>query len=238
MKEIKKVAVLGSGVMGAAIAAHLANCGIPSIMLDIVAPGLSEADAANKKKRNATAEGAKAALLKAKPSPIYRQSVLDLIEVGNFDDDMSKISGCDWIVEVVKEDLRIKKIVFANAAKHYTPGTIISSNTSGIPIKAMAADLPDAMSENFLGTHFFNPPRYLHLMELIPGEETGDAILSSVAQFAERRLGKGVVRCKDTPNFIGNRIGCFFGATVTYVNQDDVELFTLTQQIASVLNCV
>ena len=221
MKDIKRVAVLGSGVMGAAIAAHLANCGIPSIMLDIVAPNLSEKDAANKKKRNAIAEGAKQALLKAKPSPIYRQSVLDLITVGNFDDDMAEVATCDWIVEVVKEDLRIKKIVFGNVAKHYTPGTIISSNTSGIPIKDIAADMPEAMSENFLGTHFFNPPRYMKLLEIIPGPKTKPEVISTMAEFMENVLGKGVVYAKDTPNFVANRLLTFAMQFTLYEMEKD-----------------
>lgn len=209
MKEIKRVAVLGSGVMGAAIAAHLANCGIPSLMLDIVPPNLSDADKAKKAKRNAIAEGAKQALLKAKPSPLYRKALLDRIEVGNFDDDMPRIAECDWIIEVVIERLDIKQSVFANVAKYRTPGTIVSSNTSGIPINQMAAGMPDEMSEHFLGTHFFNPPRYLKLLELIPGPKTKPELISFMATFGEDVLGKGIVYAKDTPNFVANRLLTF-----------------------------
>lgn len=209
MKEIKRVAVLGSGVMGAAIAAHLANCGIPSLMLDIVPPNLSDADKAKKAKRNAIAEGAKQALLKAKPSPLYRKALLDRIEVGNFDDDMPRIAECDWIIEVVIERLDIKQSVFANVAKYRTPGTIVSSNTSGIPINQMAAGMPDEMSEHFLGTHFFNPPRYLKLLELIPGPKTKPEVISFMATFGEDVLGKGIVYAKDTPNFVANRLLTF-----------------------------
>ena len=168
MRDIKRVAVLGSGVMGAAIAAHLANCGIPSIMLDIVPPKLSEEDRKSRKNRNAIAAGAKAALLKAKPAPLYVKSYMDMIEIGNFEDDMAKISDCDLIIEVVIERLDIKKKIFAQVAEHRKAGSIVSSNTSGILISAMAEDMPEEMARHFLGTHFFNPPRYLKLLELIP----------------------------------------------------------------------
>lgn len=209
MRDIKRVAVLGSGVMGGAIAAHLANCGIPSIMLDIVPRDLSEKDKNNKRKRNAIADAAKAALLKAKPAPLYRKGNVDLIETGNFDDDMAKIADCDWIIEVVVEDLKIKNIVFGNAAKYWKPGQIISSNTSGIPIKDMAAGMSDEMQEWFLGTHFFNPPRYLKLLEIIPSPKTKPEVIQQMADFCENILGKGIVYAKDTPNFVANRLLTF-----------------------------
>ncbi len=209
MSNFKRVAVLGSGVMGAAIAAHLANCGVPSIMLDIVPPNLPEKDQKKRAKRNAIADGAKAALLKAKPSPAYSPSVLDMIETGNFDDDMAKIAGCDWIIEVVKEDLNIKKKVFESVAKHRTPGTILSSNTSGIPFKAMAEGMDDEMSAHFVGTHFFNPPRYMKLLEIIPGPKTKPEVIATMAAFCENVLGKGIVYAKDTPNFVANRLLTF-----------------------------
>ena len=209
MKSIQRVAVLGSGVMGAAIAAHLANCGIPSIMLDIVPPDLAEKDQKKRAKRNSIVDGAKAALLKAKPAPLYSPAYADLIETGNFDDDMARIAECDWIIEVVKEDLNIKKKVYANVAKHRTPGTILSSNTSGIPIKAMAADMDEEMSAHFLGTHFFNPPRYLKLLEIIPSPNTKPEVIETMASFCENVLGKGIVHAKDTPNFVANRLLTF-----------------------------
>lgn len=209
MSDIKRVAVLGSGVMGAAIAAHLANCGVPSLMLDIVPPNLSEKDQQKRAKRNAIADGAKQALLKAKPSPIYSPSVLDLIETGNFDDDMAKIAGCDWVIEVVKEDLNIKKKVYENVAKHRKPGTILSSNTSGIPFKAMAEGMSEEMSAHFLGTHFFNPPRYMKLLEIIPSPNTKPEVITKMAAFCENVLGKGIVYAKDTPNFVANRLLTF-----------------------------
>jgi 3-hydroxyacyl-CoA dehydrogenase len=209
MREIKRVAVLGSGVMGAAIAAHLANCGIPSVMLDIVTPNLSDQDKQNKKKRNAMVEGNKAALLKAKPSPLYVKSNIDMIDTGNFEDDMAKIKDCDLIIEVVMERLDIKKLVFDNVAKHRTPGTIVTSNTSGIPIRAMTASMDKEMSQHFMGTHFFNPPRYLKLLELIPGPDTLPEVVAAAAWFGENILGKGIVYAKDTPNFIANRLLTF-----------------------------
>lgn len=209
MRDIKRVAVLGSGVMGGAIAAHLANCGIPSIMLDIVPRDLAEKDQGNKRKRNAIADAAKAALLKAKPAPLYKKSLVDLIETGNFDDDMHRVAECDWIIEVVVEDLKIKNIVFGNLAKHWKPGQIVSSNTSGIPIKAMAAGMPAEMQEWFLGTHFFNPPRYLKLLEIIPSPTTKPEVIRQMADFCENVLGKGIVYAKDTPNFVANRLLTF-----------------------------
>ncbi|MCF6286033.1 MAG: 3-hydroxyacyl-CoA dehydrogenase/enoyl-CoA hydratase family protein, partial [Candidatus Hydrogenedentes bacterium] len=154
-------------------------------------------------------DGAKKALLKAKPSPIYTKSVLGLIETGNFDDDMAKIAGCDWIIEVVKEDLKIKKLVYANIAKHRAAGSIVTSNTSGIPIKAMATDMTEEMSAHFLGTHFFNPPRYMKLLEIIPSPNTKPEVIETMAAFCENVLGKGIVYAKDTPNFVANRLLTF-----------------------------
>lgn len=209
MREIRKAAVLGSGVMGAAIAAHLANCGVPSIMLDIVTPNLSEDEKKNPKKRNALVEGNKASLLKAKPSPLYSKSYLNMIETGNFEDDMQKIADCDWIVEVVMENLDIKKQVFSQVAQYRKPGSVVSSNTSGIPIKAMAEGMPDEMSQHFMGTHFFNPPRYMRLLEFIPGPDTLPEVIKAMSEFGENVLGKGIVYAKDTPNFIANRILTF-----------------------------
>ena len=209
MREIKRVAVLGSGVMGAAIAGHLANCGIPSVMLDIVPPNLTDEEKKNKKKRDGIVNAAKAALLKAKPSPLYVKSHLDMIETGNFEDDMAKISDCDWIIEVVIERLDIKQKVFADVAKHRKPGSIVSSNTSGILISAMTEGMDEEMAAHFLGTHFFNPPRYLKLLELIPAPNTKPEVIETIATFGENVLGKGIVYAKDTPNFVANRIITF-----------------------------
>ncbi|HOF40770.1 MAG TPA: 3-hydroxyacyl-CoA dehydrogenase family protein, partial [Candidatus Hydrogenedentes bacterium] len=206
MDNITRAAVLGSGVMGGAIAAHLANCGIPSLMLDIIPPGLSADDRRDPAKRNAFAAASKAALLKAKPAPLYLPGNADLIEIGNFEDDFPRISEADWVIEVVKEDLSVKKKVLGEAAKHRRPGSIISTNTSGILIQSMVDEMDDDMRRHFLGAHFFNPPRYLPLLELIPGPDTLPGVVGSLKQFAENVLGKGVVVAKDTPNFVANRI--------------------------------
>ncbi|MDZ4857617.1 MAG: 3-hydroxyacyl-CoA dehydrogenase NAD-binding domain-containing protein, partial [Candidatus Hydrogenedentes bacterium] len=218
MRDIRRVAVLGSGVMGGAIAAHLANCGIPSIMMDIVPPNLEGKDTIKNippsplqrgTSPNAFAESSKANLLKAKPSPIYSKSVLDLIETGNFEDDMHRIAEVDWIIEVVKEDLAIKKKVFEQVKKHRKPGTITTTNTSGIPIASMLDVMDDDFKKHFFGTHFFNPPRYLKLLEIIPHPGTDAGVVSFMADFMENVLGKGVVYAKDTPNFVANRILTF-----------------------------
>lgn len=209
MTDIKRVAVLGSGVMGGGIAAHLANCGIPSIMLDIVPPNLEGKDRENPAKRNAFADGSKAAMLKTKPSPLYRKSNLEMIETGNFEDDMAKIADCDWIIEVVKEELSIKKKVFTEVAKYRKPGSIVTTNTSGIPVGSMTDVMDYYMKKHFLGTHFFNPPRYLKLLEIIPTPDTDPEVVAFMAKFLEDRLGKGVVHAKDTTNFVANRIITF-----------------------------
>lgn len=209
MREIKRVAVLGSGVMGGAIAAHVAGCGVPVIMLDIVPPNLSEADKKVKSKRNAFAEASLNGLRKMKPSPVFTKSVIDMIEIGNFEDDFEKIADCDWICEVVKEDLAIKTKVFEAVSKFRSKGSIVSTNTSGIPIKSMVGPMDDDMRKHFVGTHFFNPPRYLKLLEIIPGPDTLPEVVKAMADFCENVLGKGVVYAKDTPNFVANRILTF-----------------------------
>ena len=219
-RTIKRAAVLGSGVMGSGIAAHLANAGIPTIMLDIVPKELTKQEEdkgltlEHPAVRNRMAAQSKQALLKQKPSPITTKKSLDLIEVGNFDDDMEKLSKVDWIIEVVVENLEVKKQVFANVEKYRKAGTIVSSNTSGISIEAMSADCSEDFRKHFLGTHFFNPPRYLKLLEVIPTKDTDSEVLQFMKVFGEDVLGKGVVEAKDTPNFIANRIGTY-GLLVT-----------------------
>jgi len=218
--SIKRAAVLGSGVMGSGIAAHLANNGIPTLMLDIVPneltkkeeqKGLTLNDVAV---RNRIAAESKRALLKQKPSPITSKKSLDLIEIGNMEDDMEKLAEVDWIIEVVVENLDVKKKVFADVDKYRKKGTIVSSNTSGISVEAMAEGRSDDFRKHFLGTHFFNPPRYLKLLEIIPIKDTDPNVLSFMKTFGENVLGKGVVEAKDTPNFIANRIGTY-GLLVT-----------------------
>lgn len=217
---IKRAAVLGSGVMGSGIAAHLANNGIPTIMLDIVPRELTEAEEnkgltlEDKVVRNRLAEQSKQALKKQNPSPITSKKSLDLIVTGNMEDDMEQLAEVDWIIEVVVENLDIKKKVYAQVEEHRKEGTIVTSNTSGISVEAMIEDCSDEMKKHFLGTHFFNPPRYLKLLEIIPTKHTDPEIVSFMKQFGEDVLGKGVVEAKDTPNFIGNRIGTY-GLLVT-----------------------
>ncbi len=214
-REIRKVAVLGSGVMGSAIAAHLANAGIPSILLDIVPKAADPAEEKagltleSKAVRNRFARVALESAVKAKPAPFFDPSLASLIEIGNFDDDFERIGECDWIVEVVVENLDVKKQVMKRIAKHRKPGSIVSSNTSGIPIGAMSAHCPAEFQKYFLGTHFFNPVRYMKLLEIIPGPKTSKQVLAFMSEFGERVLGKGIVRCKDTPNFVANRIGVY-----------------------------
>lgn len=214
-QSIKRAAVLGSGVMGSGIAAHLANVGIPTIMLDIAPRELTKDEEKkgltleSRAVRNRMAAQSKKALMKQKPSPITSKESLDLIEVGNMDDDMEKLADVDWIIEVVVENLDIKKKVFANVDKYRKEGTIVSSNTSGISVEDMTADCSVDFRKHFLGTHFFNPPRYLKLLEVIPTKDTDPEVLAFMKTFGENVLGKGVVEAKDTPNFIANRIGTY-----------------------------
>ncbi|AWX58137.1 3-hydroxyacyl-CoA dehydrogenase/enoyl-CoA hydratase family protein [Brevibacillus brevis] len=214
-RKIRKAAVLGSGVMGAGIAAHLANVGIPTYLLDIVpreltadesTKGLSLSDSVVK---NRIAQAGRDRLLKEKPAPLYDKKNIDLITVGNFEDHLSCLSEVDWIIEVVVENIEVKKSVFAMVEAHRKPGTIVSSNTSGVSINEMAEGRSDDFRKHFLGTHFFNPPRYLKLLELIPGLDTDPQVISFMKHFGEHVLGKGMVVCKDTPNFIANRIGTY-----------------------------
>jgi len=206
MTSIRRVAVLGAGTMGSRIAAHLANAGIPSLLLDIVKPGASN--------RNAAANAGLDAALKGRPAAFFRNEDARLITTGNFDDDLPKIRDCNWIIEAVTEDLSIKRALYSRALEHRSRGAIVSTNTSGIPLRQVAEGYPAEFQQHFLGTHFFNPPRYLHLAEIIPGPDTSPEVLQYISTFCDIHLGKGVVPCKDTPNFIGNRIGSFWGANV------------------------
>jgi 3-hydroxyacyl-CoA dehydrogenase len=213
--EIKKAAVLGAGVMGATIAAHLTNAGIECALLDIIPPQLTDDD---KKKgltekspewRNRFANNGLAGVTKSKPASFYTKKNAAMIKTGNFVDNLNWLSDVDWVIEVVIENLKIKQDLFANVAKVVKPSCIVSTNTSGIPIKNITANFSANLKERFLGTHFFNPPRYMKLLEIIPGAETKKDVVDYMVDFCERVLGKGVVVCKDVPNFIGNRIGVF-----------------------------
>jgi 3-hydroxyacyl-CoA dehydrogenase len=214
-RKIKKAAVLGAGVMGATIAAHLANVGIPSIMLDIVPNQLTPEE---EKKgltlkhpavRSRFAISGKQNLLKMRPAALAIPEFAGLIEVGNFEDHLSRLAEVDWIIEVVVENLKIKQDLLNKVVAVRRPGTILSTNTSGIPVKDICAGMDLEVRQHFLGTHFFNPPRYMKLLEIIPLAETLPEVVEFMADFGERVLGKGIVYAKDSPNFIANRIGIF-----------------------------
>lgn len=214
-RRIKKVAVIGSGIMGSGIACHFANIGVEVLLLDIVPKELTDAEGKQGKTledtsvRNRIVNNALQSSLKSNPSPIYHKNFAKRIETGNLEDDISKVKDVDWIIEVVVERLDIKKQVFENLEKYRTPGTLISSNTSGIPIKFMNEGRSDDFKTHFCGTHFFNPPRYLKLLEIIPGPDTSKEVLDFLNDYGEKFLGKTTVVAKDTPAFIGNRIGIF-----------------------------
>lgn len=213
MRTIRRVAVLGAGTMGSRIAAHFANAGIPAMLLDIVVP--------NQPDRNAGAKKGIDSALKQKPGGFFTNSAMALVTPGNFEDDLGKLKEADWIIEAVVENLDVKRQLWAKVDAVRRPDAILSTNTSGIPLARIAEGLSSSFQQNFLGTHFFNPPRYLHLLELIPGPGTDPALLEFVGDYCDRRLGKGVVPCKDTPNFIANRIGGFFGSTINKIVTED-----------------
>jgi 3-hydroxyacyl-CoA dehydrogenase len=213
--KIEKVAVIGSGVMGSGIAAHLVNIGIPTYMLDIVPKELTKEEEAkgltleHPAVRNRIVNNAVQKLLKQKPAPLTSPKNLALLTVGNLEDDLDKLKEVDWIIEVVVENLEVKRNLFEKIEQVRKPGTIVSSNTSGISVNKMVEGRSEEFKNHFLGTHFFNPPRYLKLLEIIPTEHTSPEVLSFMKTFAEDVLGKGVVIGKDTPNFVANRIGTY-----------------------------
>src|SRR6201986_229202 len=198
---LRKAAVLGAGTMGSRIAAHLANAGVSVLLLDL---------AASYGARNAVAEKALDALKKGKPAAFYTPSAAARIRTGNFDDDLEQLADCDWIIEAVTENLEIKQQLLARVAPHVQPHAILTTNTSGIPVASIASVLPAELRRHWFGTHFFNPPRYMRLVEVIPGPDTDPAAMASLSAFLDQNLGKEVVRARDTPNFIANRIGTFF----------------------------
>ena len=199
-KKINKVAVLGSGIMGSRIACHFANIGVEVLLLDIPA---------KEGEKNAIVNTALQNAVKSNPSPVYSKKVLNNIATGNFEDDMAKIKGYDWIIEVVVENIEIKKKVFEQVEQHRRPGTLVTSNTSGIPIHLMAEGRSEDFKANFCGTHFFNPPRYLRLLEIIPTPYTNPELVDFLMHYGDKFLGKTTVLCKDTPAFIANRVGVY-----------------------------
>lgn len=214
-RSINKVAVLGSGIMGSRIACHFANIGVEVLLLDIAPKELSPEEQAkgltldNPAVKNRIVNTALQTAVKTNPSPVYSKKVLNKIKTGNFDDDMSKIAGFDWVIEVVVENLDIKKKVFEQVEQYRKPGTLITSNTSGIPIHLMAEGRSDDFKAHFCGTHFFNPPRYLKLLEIIPTPHTQPEIVDFLMHYGDKFLGKTTVLCKDTPAFIANRVGVY-----------------------------
>lgn len=206
---IKKVAVLGSGVMGSRIACHFAGIGVPVLLLDIAAPPPADGGIQKPSDKNKIVNDALTAAIKSSPSPVYSKDVVKKITTGNFDDNMKDIAGCDWVIEVVVERLDIKKSVYEKVEQFRKKGSLITSNTSGIPIHMLSEGRSEDFRKNFCGTHFFNPPRYLRLLEIIPTPDTDPAVVDFLMHYGDLHLGKTTVLCKDTPAFIANRIGVY-----------------------------
>jgi len=216
MKRIHKVAILGAGTMGARIAAHFANAGVPSYLLDIVP---QDAPPTGRERSKIAAAGLEAAK-KSKPAAFFEPSLASLVTIGNFDDDLKRLSEVDWIIEAVVENLEIKRALLKRVEAVRKPGTIVTTNTSGLPVGKIAEGFSDDFRWAWFGTHFFNPPRYMRLLEIIPTPEADQAAIEAVARFCDLRLGKGVVIAKDTPNFIANRIGTFSVLNVIRLMQE------------------
>src|SRR5689334_3985411 len=206
-RRIEKAVVLGAGTMGSRIAAHFANAGLPCVLLDIAPPNLP-ADAPPAERSKIVRAGLEAAK-KSRPAAFFSAPLADKIAIGNFEDDLGRCAEADWIIEVVAENLEIKRKLLARVAQFRKPGTIVTTNTSGLPVRSISQGMPEEWQEHWAGTHFFNPPRYLKLVEIIPGTATRAEVIGTLADFCDHKLGKGVVVAKDTPNFIGNRIGTF-----------------------------
>ena len=211
MKPIQKVAVLGAGTMGSRIAAHLANAGIAVFLLDILPP--------DAKSRSQVATAGFDAARKSKPAAFFEPSLANLVTVGNFEDDLGRVAEADWIIEAVVENLELKRALLRKVEALRRPGTVVTTNTSGLPIAKIAEGFSDDFRRNWFGTHFFNPPRYMRLLEIIPTPETDRAAMDRIAHFCDTRLGKGIVSAKDSPNFIGNRIGIFSMLNVMRIMQ-------------------
>ena len=229
-RSIKNVVVLGSGVMGSRIACHFAGVGVKVMLLDRLTPGSEESTV--KKERNKLVDDSLTASIKSNPSPLYTATAAKLITTGNFTDDISKLMSADWIIEVVVERLDIKKLIYDEVEKYRKPGTLVSSNTSGIPIHLMAEGRSEDFQKHFCGTHFFNPPRYLRLLEVIPTPKTDPTVVDFFMHYGDVFLGKTTVLCKDTPAFIANRVGVFSMMSVVHIMErlelsiDEIESLT------------
>src|SRR3954469_682096 len=217
-KRIDKVAVLGAGTMGARIAAQIANAGVPCFLLDIVPPG-TPAEASKEIRNKIVAAGLEAAK-KSKPAAFFTPAAARLVTIGNFDDDLALLKECDWVIEAVTENLDIKRSLIERIIPHLKPDVIFTTNTSGLPVHSIAANMPETLRKRCFGTHFFNPPRYMRLLEIIATPDSDPAAVEAVSRFGDVRLGKGIVHAKDTPNFIANRIGTFSVLNVMRVMQE------------------
>jgi 3-hydroxyacyl-CoA dehydrogenase len=217
-QRINKVAVLGAGTMGARIAAHFANAGVPCVLLDIVTP--DAAQSTDKAARRKLVAGGLEAAVKSKPAAFFEKGLERLITIGTFDDDIKLLADADWIIEAVAENLEIKRGLLRKVEGIRKPGSIVTTNTSGLPVASIAEGFIPDFRRHWFGTHFFNPPRYMRLLEIIPTPETDPAAIETVAHFCDVRMGKGIVTAKDTPNFIANRIGTFAGLNVFRVMQE------------------
>ena len=200
--QIRKVGVIGAGVMGAGIAAQVANAGLPVVLLDVVPPGANN--------RSQVAQGAVAKMLKTEPAPFMSARAAKLVDTGNIEDDLNRLADCDWIVEVIVERPEVKQGLYRKLEAVRRPGSAVSSNTSTIPLRVLTQDMPDSFKRDFMITHFFNPPRYMRLLEVVAGPHSDPATVEAVAQFADMTLGKSVVRCNDAPGFIANRVGNYW----------------------------
>nr|NIW45741.1 3-hydroxyacyl-CoA dehydrogenase/enoyl-CoA hydratase family protein [Gammaproteobacteria bacterium]NIX56971.1 3-hydroxyacyl-CoA dehydrogenase/enoyl-CoA hydratase family protein [candidate division Zixibacteria bacterium] len=210
--QINKAVVIGAGTMGAAIAAHLANAGVRVTLLDIVPFELTEKEEAagltveDPQVRNRIVQAGFNAALKSRPASFFSPQIANMVTLGNLEDDFDAIAEADWVIEAIVENLKIKRDLFSRIDEIRDETTIVSTNTSGIPVNSIAEGMSEGFRQHFLGTHFFNPPRYLKLLEIIPGPDTLSKVVEFISHFCEVRLGKGIVMCKDTPNFIGNRV--------------------------------
>src|ERR1700730_717453 len=218
IKRINKVAILGAGTMGARIAAHFANAGIPCYLLDIVPAGVPPS--AGAAARNKIAAPGLDPAKKSSPAAFMDASLARFVTVGNFEDDLKKLAEADWIIEAIVENLELKRALLRRVEAVRKPGTIVTTNTSGLPVGKIAEGFSDDFRRNWFGTHFFNPPRYMRLLELIPTPDADQAAMDAISHFCDVRLGKGVVIAKDTPNFIGNRIGTFSVLNVMRLMQE------------------
>src|ERR1700719_279675 len=214
-KSIEKIVVLGAGTMGARIAAHIANAGVWCALLDIAPSALTPDEQkrgltiASPDVRNRIVRAGLAASVKTKPAAFFTRDLENRIVTGNFEDDLKLCAEADWIIEVVAENLEIKRALLSPVAQIRKPGTVVTTNTSGLPVRRIAEGMPEEWQQHWAGSHFFNPPRYLKLVEIIPGKATRPEVIETLSDFCDHKLGKGVVVAKDTPNFIANRIGTF-----------------------------